>query len=239
VVDEVRCALGALVADEEPTDRPPGGGVDGGELPDGAHALELAHVEGVQGHQIPWSGGEVAEPERPLLGRLGEQAAAGGGDLGQGGHPLGSTAEVVADQYLLDSRGRQGHVAFGQVLEQAAGAEGGPGHRFGQHDLDGLRWQRVGHRRRAPAFRHERGDAIALGSGRPAVVGGAADPEGSARLGDRGLPGAVEHTDASVIDDLVKGHGGGLQFFGRNQRIHHRDPLSGGPVPPQLVYRKV
>jgi hypothetical protein len=35
-----------------------------------------------------------------------------------------------------------------------------------------------------------------------------------------------------VIDDLVKGHGGGLQFFGRNQRIHHRDPLSGGPVPP-------
>jgi hypothetical protein len=50
----------------------------------------------------------------------------------------------------------------------------------------------------------------------------------------------VEHTDASVIDDLVKGHGGGLQFFGRNQRIHHRDPLTGGSsVPPQLVHRKL
>jgi len=80
VVDEVRRRLGGLVAHEEPADGAAGGGVDGGELLHGAHALELAHVEGVQSHQVPWPGGEVAEREGPLLGRLGEQAGVHGGD---------------------------------------------------------------------------------------------------------------------------------------------------------------
>jgi hypothetical protein len=49
----------------------------------------------------------------------------------------------------------------------------------------------------------------------------------------------IQHPDASVVDDLLKGHGGGLQFCGRNQRIHHRDPLSGGWSSPQPVNRKL
>jgi len=43
----------------------------------------------------------------------------------------------------------------------------------------------------------------------------------------------VEDMDASVVDDLVKGHGGDLQFRRKNQRLHHRDPLKGESVSPQ------
>jgi hypothetical protein len=64
VVDEVGGTLGALVADEEPTDRAPGGGC---RRSDGAHALELGHVEGVEDHPIGvssrrsgWSNDDVA-----------------------------------------------------------------------------------------------------------------------------------------------------------------------------------
>ena len=80
----------------------------------------------------------MAEPERAVLGGLGDQARVDRGDLGQRGDPLGAAAELVADQELLHTRGRQGHLAFVEVLEQTAGAEGGPGDRFGEHDLD--RW---------------------------------------------------------------------------------------------------
>ena len=47
----------------------PGGGVDCGELPLRADAVELANIEGVQGDQVTGAGGEVAEPERPILGQ--------------------------------------------------------------------------------------------------------------------------------------------------------------------------
>ena len=238
VVEEVGRSLGGLVADEEPANGPAGGGVDGSELPDGADPLQLADVEGVQGHQIPWSGGEVAEPEGPLLGLLGEQSALRCGDLGERSHPLAPSAELVAPEDLLHPRPRQHDAPFLEGLEQTPGPEGRSGKGFGQHDLDDLGRCGVGHGGRAAALGHERRQPVAGGSVAPAVEGGAADPEGATGLGDRGLPGVVQHADSPVVDDLVKGHGGGLQFCGRNQRVHHRDPLNGGPVPPQPVNRK-
>jgi hypothetical protein len=45
----------------------------------------------------------VAEPERALLGVAGHDAGGHGGELGQGGHPLGTAAELVTPEDLLDT----------------------------------------------------------------------------------------------------------------------------------------
>jgi hypothetical protein len=45
----------------------------------------LADLEGVQGDQITRPGGEVAEPERAILGLGGQDAGGRRGQLGQGG----------------------------------------------------------------------------------------------------------------------------------------------------------
>src|SRR5512133_1447273 len=70
-----------------------------GPMPSG-----LADLEDVQGDQITRPGGEVAEPERAVLGCSGQDAGGRGGELGQGGHPLGPAPQPVADQQLLPSR---------------------------------------------------------------------------------------------------------------------------------------
>jgi hypothetical protein len=93
-----------------------GGGVDRGELPDRADAPGLADLEGVQGDQVTGAGGKVAEPERPLLGRGGQDAGGGRGQLRQGGHPLGPSPEPVAPQEL---------VGYGNVFMQLVGTRGG------------------------------------------------------------------------------------------------------------------
>jgi len=66
----------------------------------------LADIEGVQGDQITRPGGEVAEPERAILGLGGHEAGGGRGQLGQRGHPLGPSAEPMAAQKLLHAPGR-------------------------------------------------------------------------------------------------------------------------------------
>jgi hypothetical protein len=62
------------------------------------------------------------------------------GQLGQGGHPLGPTAEPVPARELRHPSGRSAHPTLGQVLDQALGADGGAGHRLGQHHLDLVGW---------------------------------------------------------------------------------------------------
>jgi hypothetical protein len=74
VVDEGARVSGRLVPGDQAGDRVAGVGVDGGELPDRADAVELADIEGVQGDQVAGPGGEVAEPERAVLGWAGEDA---------------------------------------------------------------------------------------------------------------------------------------------------------------------
>jgi hypothetical protein len=74
VVDEAGGVPGRLVSGDQRADRLAGGGVDGGELPDRADALELADIEGVQGDQVARVGGEVAEPERAIFVRGGQDA---------------------------------------------------------------------------------------------------------------------------------------------------------------------
>jgi hypothetical protein len=85
----------------------------------------LADIEGVQGDQVAGAGGEVAEPERPILGRRGHDAGGGRGELGQGSDPLGPTAEPVATQELLHPRRRPTHPTIGEVADQLAGAQVG------------------------------------------------------------------------------------------------------------------
>jgi len=136
VVDEGGGVAGRLVPGDQRGDRVAGGSVDRGELPDRPDAFELADIEGVQGDQIARAGGEVAEPERPLLGRSSQDAGRRGGELGEGGHPLGTAAELVTPEDLLDTRGRQAHPAVGQVVDQALRADGGAGNGLGQHGFD-------------------------------------------------------------------------------------------------------
>src|SRR4030067_1509055 len=64
-VQEHRCDLGGVVAGDEIDDGPAGVGIDCGELPHRADSFEFAHIEAVQGYQIPRSGSEMTEPERP------------------------------------------------------------------------------------------------------------------------------------------------------------------------------
>ena len=186
VVDEAGGVPGRLVPGDQLADPIAGGGVDGGELPDRPDALESADIEGVQGDQVTGPGGEVAEPERPILGRGGQDAGRGGGELGQGSHPLGPSAEPVAPQDLLDAGGRQPHPAVGQVVDQTPSADGGAGHRLGEHRFDLVGWGRIRHHRRPPAFGDQRGQSVALGAADPAVVAGAGDTEGAAGLGHAG-----------------------------------------------------
>jgi hypothetical protein len=114
-----------------------------GPMPSG-----LADREGIQGDQIAWSGGEVAEPEGAVFGLGGEDAGGGGGELGQGSHPLSTAAEPMTPQDLLDTGGRQADPAVGKVVDQALGADRGPGDRLGQHRLDLVRRGRGRHHRR-------------------------------------------------------------------------------------------
>jgi hypothetical protein len=81
VVDEAGGVPGRLVPGDQGTDPIAGGGIDRGELPDRPDALELADIEGVQGDQVTGAGGEVAEPERAVLGWGGEGAGGRCGEL--------------------------------------------------------------------------------------------------------------------------------------------------------------
>ena len=165
----------------------------------------------------------MAEPERAVLGVGGEDAGGGRGELGQGAHSLGPSAEPVATQDLLHSRWRQADSTVGEVADQLAGAQGRPGDRLGQHRLDLVGWGGGRHHWWPAVFGQQRGQPIALGAAGPAVVGGARDAEGAAGLGHAGLAGPVQDLDTPVVDDLCWGHGGGLlRLFGRNQRVHHR-----------------
>jgi hypothetical protein len=114
VVDEGGGVAGRLVPGDQAGDRIAGGGVDRGELPDRPDAFELADLEGVQGDQVAGPGGEVAEPERAVLGCSSQDAGRRGGELGEGGHALGAPAEPMPAADLLDAGGRQPHPAVGQ-----------------------------------------------------------------------------------------------------------------------------
>jgi hypothetical protein len=105
----------------------------------------LADREGVQGDQVAGPGGEVAEPERAVLGWGGEDAGRRGGELGEGGHALGAPAEPMPAQDLLNAGGRQPHPAVGQVVDQTPSADGGAGHRLGEHRFDLVGWGRGRH----------------------------------------------------------------------------------------------
>ena len=87
--------------------------------------------------------------------------------------------------------------------------------------------RRVRLSRASPRFRHQRGEPVTLGTMCPAVVALPRDPKSPTRGRNAMDSRVVEHADAAVVDDLVHGHGGGLQFFARNQRVHHRDPSHG------------
>jgi hypothetical protein len=122
----------------------------------------LADIEGVEGDQVAWAGGEVAEPKRPILSRFGHDAGGGRGQLGQRGHPLGAAAESVADQQLLDTRRRQAHPTVGEVVDQLAGAQGRPGDRLGQYRLDLVGWGGGRHHRWPAPLGQQRGQAVPL-----------------------------------------------------------------------------
>jgi hypothetical protein len=105
----------------------------------------LADREGVQGDQVAGPGGVVAEPERAVLGWGGEDAGRRRGELGEGGHALGAPAEPMPAQDLLNAGGRQPHPAVGQVVDQTPSADGGAGHRLGEHRFDLVGWGRGRH----------------------------------------------------------------------------------------------
>src|SRR5215207_11161941 len=68
VVDEAGGVPGRLLPGDQAGDRVASGRCRPGQLPDRADALELGDIEGVQGDQITRPSGEVAEPERTILG---------------------------------------------------------------------------------------------------------------------------------------------------------------------------
>src|SRR5437868_2836523 len=74
----------AISAVAEPAEGVGAGHIGGGELPDRAHALEPAHVEGVHADQLPWRLGLQVRLGGPRLDQLagvaGEQARAPGLD---------------------------------------------------------------------------------------------------------------------------------------------------------------
>src|SRR5207248_2203960 len=115
-------------------------------LPDGSDPLELADVEAVQAHQIPWSGREQAEPVG-LHGPGCHQARVRRGQCCERGHPQPSGTEVVAVQHLVDPGGGAQDLTLLQVLEEPSRSQGGPGDRLGQDDLLLVGGDRVGHRR--------------------------------------------------------------------------------------------
>ena len=67
-VEEPFRDVGVRRSEEHVADRPAGGGVDRGELPDLPDAFEVPDVEAVQGHQVTGTGREVTEPEGSLPG---------------------------------------------------------------------------------------------------------------------------------------------------------------------------
>jgi hypothetical protein len=168
-----------------------------GPMPSG-----LADREGIQGNQIAWSSGEVAEPEGSVFGLGCEDAGGGGGELSQGGHPLGPAAEPMTPQELLDTGGRQADPAVGKVVDQPLGADGGSGDRLGQHRLDLVRWGGGRHDRWPATLGQQRSQPVALRSVRPPVGAGPRDTEGTAGRGHAGPSSMVEDPDAAVVDDL-------------------------------------
>jgi hypothetical protein len=79
--DELLGDLAGARSEEHERDRPAGCGVDGSELPHRPDAFEFPDEEAVQRDQVPGTRGEVTEPERSLQGGLGDESAAGRGEL--------------------------------------------------------------------------------------------------------------------------------------------------------------
>lgn len=104
VVQEPGGELGGLLADDQPHDRGAGGDVDRDQLPDRPDALQPPDVERVQRQDLPRCGGEQAEPERALQGRVGDQAGVCGGQRRQRRDPLPRGAQMVPAQHLGHAR---------------------------------------------------------------------------------------------------------------------------------------
>ena len=238
LVDEAGGDGCGLLTDDQLRDRPARRGVDRGELEDRADPFQLADGKGVEGDEIAWSGSEVAEPEGTVARLVGDEAGFCGGDLRERRDPLATVAEVVAEQHPLHARARQHDLPLREVLEEPSRPEGRARDGFGEDDLDDVHGCRVRLPGGSARLRHERGQSVTRGTVRPVVVALAGDPEGPTARRHAVGARVVEHADATVVDDLVQGHGGGLQFFGRNLKTHHRGPINGGWLSPLPVNSK-
>ena len=207
-------------ADQDEHDRPAGGGVDGGELVDGPDAFELADVEAVHGHQVTGAGREVAEPERLVPGRVGDEPGAGRGDGRSPGHPGLTPAQPVVVEQLLHRRLGDDEAPLTQAVGVLATADGGLGHRDGEQLVEDVGGRGVGQLGAAADLGQQGLEAVALGHRAPLIEPGAGDAEGpAAQRHVAGLGRVFQHAQASLVDDLVSGHGDGLPVLcGRNTR---------------------
>ena len=222
-VEEPFRDVGVRRAEEHVADRPPRGGVDGGELPDRSDAFEVADVEAVQGDQVTGSGGEVTEPERPGPGIINDETARRRGQLRQRGDALTAMTQTMATQDLLCSTRRDLETAKPKVMGVATSSESGTHHRFREQFVDHPRRGLVRHRWRPATLGHQRVETVRLSSSRPPVIRRARDPERATRLRHIRLAGTFHHPNTTMVNDLLWGHGGGLLWlFGRNQRVHRR-----------------
>jgi hypothetical protein len=112
------------VVGQDPGELGPDLGQAFGDVVDEAGGVTGRLVPGDQGAD-PIAGSEVAEPERAIFGLGGQDGGGRRGQLGQGGHPLGPSAEPVPTQELLHASGRQAHPTLGQVLDQTPSADVG------------------------------------------------------------------------------------------------------------------
>ena len=163
-------------------------------------------------HEASRSRVEQAEAEGTLLaGGLGEQAARRRSDRRRLRQAPRSRAQAVGDEVALDAGLGEHEAPLAEGVGELASAQCRTAHGQGEQLFNHVSRRR---RRRLWATaicEHQRIEAVVIGASLPLVVADAADAETSAGLGHvAGALGLGEQRHSSTIDNVIRGHGGGL-----------------------------
>ena len=211
------------------------GGIAGRDLPELAHALEIADVEGVQADQLAWdlrfdvAGAAVAGLPEATTRALGEQAGRSSAVVFDNGQPLMPRGEAAAPKQAMDGAGSHTHLTSGQLRRQTPGTPRRPGQSHAQNGLlfvsFDLRWPPAP---APPPARMQSLGPVLRKLLLPTVEQRSGDPELPADLtGVAQLYSSIQRPKTKPLYPLLEGHRpSSLSSFAEEQTLGRLGPLT-------------
>jgi hypothetical protein len=139
----------------------------------------------------------------------------------------------------LDTRLGQNKSPLDESVGELASAQRRACDGQGQELFEHVGGRRARHLGTTAILGHQRLEAVVIGDGLPLVVAGARDTESSAGLAHVAASlGLGEQRDAALIDNVIRGHGGGLLDFLLETTESTTRPAFRSSVQPQPWDRK-